>query len=70
MRHDGVDRRRPGGGERFGAGDDGAAGRDDVVDDQDGPADDARAVLKLDRDRAVAAAGLSCNGMGQAESTG
>ena len=41
MCHDRVDRRRTGGGQRLGAGDDGAAGRDDVVDDQGGPAGDA-----------------------------
>ena len=70
MCHDDVDRRGTGGGQRLGAGDNGAAGRDDVVDDQGGAAGDARPVRKFDRDRAIPAAGLSRDGRGQAEPAG
>ena len=67
VRDDGVDRRRAGGVQRLGAGDHGAAGRDDVVDDQGGTAGNACRVRKSDLDGAVAAPGLLRDRMGEAE---
>ena len=61
MRDDGIDRCRAGADKRLGAGDHGAAGGDDIVDDQGRPAGNACRVRKIDFDGPVAAASLLRN---------
>ena len=70
VRDDGVNRGRTGSGQRLGAGDHGAAGGNDIVDDQGRTTGNAGRVRESDFDRAVAAAGFLRNGMGQPEPAG
>ena len=70
MRDDGVDRGGAGGRERLGAGDQRAARRDDIVDQQHRPAGERCWVGKCDLDRAIAAASLLRNRVCQPEPAG
>ena len=67
---DGVDRRGAGRRERVGAGDQRAAGGDDVVDQQHRPAGDRRRVGKADFDGAIAAANFLRHRMRKPEPAG
>ena len=70
MRNDSVDRRGPCGGERPGAGNQGAAGRNDIVNEQHRPASDRCRVGETDLDRAVAAANFPRNQVRQPQPSG
>ena len=67
---DGVDGRRAGGRERLGAGDQGAARRDDIVDQQNRPAGEQCRLGKADFDRAIAAARFLRHRMREPEPAG